>query len=125
MATASDVLSWSTVATSTSPSTRTVIRSTPSLELMSYARIHWQNLANFGVLPLEFTDEADYDRVEAGDELAVDRLTSALRDGGGITVRNLTSGATFVTRHRLSARQVNMVLAGGQIPLLRQESLNT
>jgi len=91
----------------------------------SYARIHWQNLANFGVLPLEFTDEADYDRVEAGDELAVERLRSALRDGGEITIRNLTRGATFVTRHRLSARQVNMVLAGGQIPLLRHESLHT
>jgi len=91
----------------------------------SYARIHWQNLANFGVLPLEFTDEADYDRVEAGDELAVERLRSALRDGREITIRNLTRGATFVTRHRLSARQVNMVLAGGQIPLLRQESLHT
>jgi aconitate hydratase len=91
----------------------------------SYARIHWQNLANFGVLPLEFTDEADYDRVEAGDELAVERLRSALRDGREITIRNLTRGATFVTRHRLSARQVNMVLAGGQIPLLRHESLHT
>ena len=91
----------------------------------SYARIHWQNLANFGVLPLEFTDEADYDRVEAGDELAVERLRSALRDGGEITIRNLTRGATFVTRHRLSARQVNMVLTGGQIPLLRHESLHT
>jgi aconitate hydratase len=91
----------------------------------SYARIHWQNLANFGVLPLEFTDEADYDRVEAGDELAVERLRSALRDGREITIRNLTRGATFVTRHRLSARQVNKVLAGGQIPLLRHESLHT
>src|SRR6266511_4006526 len=30
---------------------------------LSYARIHWQNLANFGVLPLEFADEADYDQV--------------------------------------------------------------
>ena len=33
----------------------------------SYARIHWQNLANFGVLAAEFTDPADYDRIEAGD----------------------------------------------------------
>jgi aconitate hydratase len=27
----------------------------------SFARIHWQNLANFGVLPLTFADPADYD----------------------------------------------------------------
>jgi aconitate hydratase len=31
------------------------------------ARIHWQNLVNFGVLPLIFMDAADYDRLEQGD----------------------------------------------------------
>ena len=36
----------------------------------SYARIHWQNLANFGVLAVEFTDPGDYDNIEAGEELS-------------------------------------------------------
>jgi aconitate hydratase len=35
----------------------------------SFARIHWQNLANFGVVPLEFTDPADYDRIDQGDTI--------------------------------------------------------
>jgi aconitate hydratase len=85
----------------------------------SYARIHWQNLANFGVLAAEFADPADYDRVEAGDELSVDGLTDAFSSGTELTVRNRSKDADFTVRHRLSARQVAMVLAGGQIPLVR------
>ena len=48
----------------------------------SFARIHWQNLVNFGVLPFAFQDPADYDRVEPGDRLRLTGL-SALASGGG------------------------------------------
>ena len=85
----------------------------------SYARIHWQNLASFGVLATEFADPADYDRIEAGDELSVDGLTSALGAGDELTVRDQTKNTDVTVRHRLSPRQVAMVLAGGQIPLAR------
>ena len=86
----------------------------------SFARIHWQNLANFGVLPVEFADPADYDRIEQGDELAVDEPRDALAAGKELTVRNVTRDQAYTVRHRLSDRQVEMVLAGGQIPLLNQ-----
>ncbi len=85
----------------------------------SYARIHWQNLANFGVLAAEFTDPADYDRIEAGDELSVDGLTDTLGSGAEFTVHDQAQNMDFRVRHRLSPRQVAMVLAGGQIPLVR------
>ena len=88
----------------------------------SYARIHWQNLANFGILPLQFTEEADYDHIAPGDELGVDGLHGTLGGGIEITLRNLTRGTTYLTRHRLSPRQVAMILAGGQIPRLRRTS---
>jgi aconitate hydratase len=85
----------------------------------SYARIHWQNLANFGVLAAEFADPADYDRIEAGDELSMDGLTDALGSGAEFTVHDQARNADVTVRHRLSPRQVAMVLAGGQIPLVR------
>lgn len=85
----------------------------------SYARIHWQNLANFGVLAAEFADPADYDRIEAGDELSVDGLAGALGSGAEFTVHDQARHADVTVRHRLSPRQVAMVLAGGQIPLVR------
>ena len=87
----------------------------------SYARIHWQNLANFGVLAVEFTDPADYDHIEAGDELSIDGLTGALGSAAELTVSNRTKNADFTVRHRLSPRQVAMVLAGGQIALVRSQ----
>ncbi|MGP3910828.1 aconitate hydratase [Nonomuraea sp. 10N515B] len=77
----------------------------------SFARIHWQNLANFGVLPLEFADESDYDAI--GGELHFEGLRQAVETGTELTVNGV------VLRHRLSHRQRAMVLAGGWIPLLR------
>ncbi|QWF76777.1 aconitate hydratase [Amycolatopsis sp. CA-230715] len=83
----------------------------------SFARIHWQNLANFGVLALEFTEHEDYDRIDDGDTLVLEDL----RDLGSrteITLRDTTKGEEYRLRHRLSERQVEAVLAGGRIPLL-------
>jgi aconitate hydratase len=91
----------------------------------SYARIHWQNLANFGILPLQFTDDADYDHIAAGDDLTVEHLRDAVAAGTEITIHNRTRNTSYQTRHRLSRRQVAMVLAGGQIPRLRQPQPST
>jgi aconitase A len=84
----------------------------------SFARIHWQNLANFGILALEFIAEDDYDRIEAGDTLLIDGARAALSSGTDLSVTNTSKDERYPLRHRLSPRQVEMVLAGGQIPLL-------
>lgn len=84
----------------------------------SFARIHWQNLANFGVLALEFADAGDYDAVDQDDTLAMTDLRETLADGDTLRVENLTKKTSFTVRHRLSPRQVSHVLAGGLIPHL-------
>tara|TARA_R110002096_G_scaffold238581_19_gene430224 strand:+ start:4584 stop:6524 length:1941 start_codon:yes stop_codon:yes gene_type:complete len=80
----------------------------------SFARIHWQNLANFGILPLTFVDPQDYDAIEDGDQLKIEGIREILQQGGddAITVRNNTKNTTFEARHRLSSRQRKMILAG-------------
>jgi aconitate hydratase len=86
----------------------------------SYARIHWQNLANFGILGLEFDDPADYDRIDGDDVLAFADLRSALESGEGtVTVRNATKDETYTLRHQLSPRQVEMITTGGLIAIFR------
>jgi len=45
---------------------------------VSFARIHWQNLTNFGVLTLEFADPHDYRRVQQGDVLVLERIRDTL-----------------------------------------------
>ncbi|WP_199431670.1 aconitate hydratase [Qaidamihabitans albus] len=84
----------------------------------SFARIHWQNLANFGILALEFTDPADYDRIDDGDTLLLDGLREGLPGGPELTLHNVTRSEDYRLCHRLSERQVEAVLAGGRIPLL-------
>ena len=87
----------------------------------SFARIHWQNLANFGIVALEFTDPGDYDRISSGDTLRLDGLPGALQAGTEVTATNTTQQHTYQLRHRLSPRQVRAVLAGGIIPLLASQ----
>ena len=38
----------------------------------SFARIHLANLINFGILPLTFKDEGDYQWVDQGDEIEIE-----------------------------------------------------
>ncbi|MPY80717.1 MAG: aconitate hydratase, partial [Actinophytocola sp.] len=84
----------------------------------SFARIHWQNLVNFGILPLEFARPDDRERIDVGDVLALDDLRATLPSGSEITVRNTTKDETYAVQHQLSPRQVDDVLAGGVIPRL-------
>ncbi|MFD9889336.1 aconitate hydratase [Amycolatopsis sp. NPDC059027] len=84
----------------------------------SFARIHWQNLANFGVLALEFADPADYDRVERDDVLVLGEARNRLSDSDTFTVHNRTRDENYHVTHRLSRRQRDAVLAGGRIPLI-------
>ncbi|WP_448073294.1 aconitate hydratase [Georgenia yuyongxinii] len=88
----------------------------------SFARIHWQNLANFGILALEFADRGDYDLIEPGDVLLVEDLPRWLTETREFDVRNVTRDRTFLVRHHLSPRQVEMVVAGGLIAVLRAEA---
>jgi aconitate hydratase len=87
---------------------------------ISFARIHWQNLANFGVLALEFTNAADHDRIQQGDVLLLTGTREALVTGTAILVRNKTRDEVYSVRHGLSTRQVDMLFAGGLIPWLRE-----
>ena len=86
-----------------------------------YARIHWQNLVNFAVLPLTFEDDADYGRIEEGDVLRVDGVHETLRGGDGrVEVENVTRDETYACRHDLSDRQVEVLLKGGQIEWMKE-----
>src|SRR5262249_32667610 len=88
----------------------------------SFARIHGQNLANFGILPLQFTDPGDYDRLEQGDVLTFTGLREQLSAGKPVIATTSRSAQELRLSHQLSGRQIEMVLAGGRIPLAARDS---
>lgn len=88
----------------------------------SYARIHWQNLANFGVLALTFADGSDREKIQTGDVLVIEDVREAISSSKSLTVRNETRDEAYGAKHQLSRRQVEMVLAGGMIPWLRERT---
>jgi aconitate hydratase len=88
----------------------------------SYARIHRENLVNFGILPLRFADPADHDRIEQGDRLEMSNLRSTLESGDPIEVRVRRDGepvATVEAELGLSERDVRLLLAGGSLAALQ------
>jgi aconitate hydratase len=88
----------------------------------SFARIHWNNLINFGIVPLTFASEADYDQVEQGDDLELTGLADALKKGQPVTVRNVSKGREFKAAHTLTPRQADIVLAGGLLNWVRKQA---
>jgi aconitate hydratase len=81
----------------------------------SYARIGWQNLVNFGIVPLEFMNDEDYNEIEKGDILRVESLRDQLKSGETVEVINVSKNDTFTTKHTLSGRQLQALLDGGII----------
>jgi aconitate hydratase len=86
----------------------------------SLARIHEQNLLNFGILPLTFVNPADWEKITENDVFVLSDLREAIRRGNQVKVINKTSGETYITEHVMTARQIDMVLAGSLINLMRE-----
>lgn len=98
----------------------------------SYARIAWQNLVNFGILPLEFIDISDYDKIEQGDHVSFQNLREDVKNRNNIKVVIAKEGGEKVeieTKHSMSDRQIQVLLKGGIInefkENLKNEELNS
>lgn len=87
-----------------------------------FARIHAQNLVNFGVLPLTFDDPTDYDRIDSSDVLTISRAREQIHAGPTITVENLTKHHRYQCSQGLSSREIELVSAGSLITFLKTRS---
>ncbi len=81
----------------------------------SFARIHWQNLPNFGVVPLTFSDESAYDELQCEDEIEIPDLIQKLSAGQELEACAKSSGTALKLKHSLSKRQIAIICAGGAI----------
>ncbi|HLG21910.1 MAG TPA: aconitate hydratase [Candidatus Manganitrophaceae bacterium] len=86
----------------------------------SIARIHRSNLINYGLLPLIFVDETDYEKIDPGDRLKFSRLKEAIRPGESrLTVQNVTKNSPFSVKLILSEREHEVLFDGGLLPYLK------
>jgi aconitate hydratase len=83
-----------------------------------FARIHRQNLINYGVLPLIFVHPEDYDRLRIGDVLRGRNLRGAIESDQQIA---LECDGVIATKHNLTKKQADAILAGGLINLYRRK----
>lgn len=87
----------------------------------SYARIGWQNLVNFGILPLRFENTEDYESLDQGDVLVIKNIHDSIKSDSHIAVENKTRNEKYKLTHDLSARQVEVILCGGAINYLKEK----
>jgi aconitate hydratase len=81
----------------------------------SFERIHAANLVNFGILPLTFRVESDYDNIDQGDDLEIIGARKIIAPGSNLLVQNKTKGTSFYVSFVLSVRQRQIILAGGAL----------
>jgi aconitate hydratase len=81
----------------------------------SFERIHAANLINFGILPLTFCKDSDYDKIGQGDELEIIEVRKIIAGNGNLLVKNKTTGLSFFVTCVLSERQKKIVLVGGAL----------
>ena len=86
----------------------------------SIERIHKANLINFCIVPLEFADPADYDRIEPDDELLIDGLLGAIKSGETVKVAKTDSSFEFLGKLMLSDRDRQILLSAGLLNFTRK-----
>jgi aconitate hydratase len=88
----------------------------------SIERIHKANLINFCVVPIEFADPADYDRIKAGDELTMDDLPESIRADDRVRIVDKSSSFELTGQLRLSDRERQILLAAGLLNYTRNKT---
>lgn len=85
----------------------------------SFARIHHDNLINYGILPLRFKDKADYDKINQGDVLVIENVIDQVNKGEFI-VMDKTQGFEIKAFVTFSDRQKEVMISGGQLNYVKK-----
>lgn len=85
-----------------------------------FARIHWQNLVNFGILPLTFKHQEDYEQLEQGDVLQLENVRTKIKEGNEFTIHVKNKHLAIEVNHALSQRQIDVLLKGGMINWVKE-----
>lgn len=90
----------------------------------SYARIHRQNLINFGLIPLRFENEEEYDKLDQGDKLIISGLKSGISKIKVFTIYIENKKIEIQARLDINQREEELLLAGGLLPFIKRKQSN-
>jgi len=65
--------------------------------------------------------ETDWEKIDRDDELEMPGVREAIRSGKKVTVLNKTKNQTYETEHAMSTRQIEMILEGSLINVIRKK----
>ena len=77
----------------------------------SFARIHKANLINYGIIPMNFVNPADYDIINQGDVLELTNIEEALNTGCEFEIK--CNGKIIKATNDLAARSREILKQGG------------
>lgn len=77
----------------------------------SFARIHKANLINYGIIPMNFVNPADYDSIKQGDVLELTNIEEALNTGCEFEIK--CNGKIIKATNDLAARSREILKQGG------------
>ena len=86
----------------------------------SFSRLHLANLVNWGLLPLTFVNDEDYDSISQGDELSFE--TAELMEGQRFIVKNQTTNREFVVISPLCQADLDSIKAGGRLHQVKDKN---
>ncbi|MGX8790178.1 aconitate hydratase [Oceanobacillus sp. M60] len=86
-----------------------------------FARIHLQNLINFGILPLTFVNEEDYDLVRQEDVLEFRQIHQTIQNQHTFNIKLKGTDRTITVQHDLTKRHLEILLAGGIINWIKEK----
>ena len=85
----------------------------------SYARIGWQNIASFGIVPFEFLNKEDYDTIDVNDFIRLENIRKNFEKGTAHFAFNKIKKIKYFLKHDLSQRQIKIILSGGAVNYFR------
>jgi len=87
----------------------------------SIERIHKANLINFCIVPIEFADPTDYDKIKHGDRLKIDNLLKAIKTSDEVKIINSSGSFKFLGNLVLSAREREILISAGLLNYTRKK----
>ncbi|KYH35771.1 homoaconitase large subunit [Clostridium tepidiprofundi DSM 19306] len=90
----------------------------------SIERIHNANLINFGIVPLTFKNEEDYEKIEQGDKLEIPDIRNRILNDLPLIVKNKSKSIEFEVNYNFSDREKEILAIGGTLEYMKKHSKN-